>query len=637
MRHLRILLVAVSLFVPTLRCIAASSYESGSSTADNAALPISSTNSVNNGNNVFSNTISDTREAAVRDSTARLEELYQQKSDKTFNAKSIKSNFQTFVEGSTGKSLDVFGRELFRNVPSTFAPLKAVQVNGDYVIGPGDALQIRGWGMIDIDVNATVSRGGEIYLPRVGSIKVAGIKYRDLQGYLKKAVGRIFTNFELSASISQTRSVQIFIVGHAQRPGTYTLSAMSSVLNALFASGGPSVTGTLRDIQLKRGNEPPVSIDLYDILLYGDKSMDMGLQDGDVLFIPEVGPLVALFGDVKKPAIFELKKKASLSQLIHWAGGFESAAELKNVIVEKSIDNHYQTIAELKADKISIDKNLSKISVQPTDIIRVFAPGAVPMEVKIDNSFVRVDGEIKQNGVFQIEKGETLRALVTRLGGVTDKGYLFGTKLTRESVKREQQLKIDESVDRYEKDIQTNAKQRLAGQSDPAQAATITAEFESQQRLLKKLREVKSEGRIILNLKNADAQVIDLPDITLEDGDKVYIPRKPTTVDVIGAVYQQNTIIYRSDRKVNDYLASAGGVSATGDKSELYRICADGTVRSKRNSGFGGAVNPGDAIVVPEKIQRGASFMQNLKDFTSILYQFGINILGILVHGFRFP
>jgi len=399
---------------------------------------------------------------------------------------------------------------------------------------------------------------------------------------------------------------------------------MSSVLNALFASGGPSSTGSMRNIKVKRSGAPLVTFDLYDILLHGDKSSDVALRDGDVVYIPPVGPLVALLGDVKKPAIFELKERTSFADVVSWAGGFEAVAGLQKVIVERSIDHQYQTVAELQADWGSIQKSLSQFDVHPTDIIRVIAPGSVPIKVKIEKSFVRVDGEVTQSGVFQVDKGETLRALITRLGGTTEKGYVFGTKLTRDSLKREQQLKIDESVDRYEKDIQTNAKQRFAGQSDPAQAATIAAELESQQRLLTKLRQVKAEGRIILNLKNAAAQISDLPALPLEDGDVVYVPQKSTTVDVIGAVYQQNTIIYSPDRGVNDYLKLSGGVSATGDKSELYRICADGTVRSKRNSGFGGDVNPGDAIVVPEKIQRGASFMQNLKDITSILYQFGI-------------
>jgi len=538
----------------------------------------------------------------------------------------VKSSFQKYVETSTGKSLEVFGRDLFRNVPSTFAPLKAAQVNPDYVIGPGDVLQIRGWGMVSIDVNVTVSRSGEIYLPRVGSVKVAGVKYRDLQGYLKKAVGKMFTNFELSASVSQTRSVQIYVVGHALRPGAYTLSAMSSILNALFASGGPSVTGSMRNIQLKRGGESSMVFDLYDILLRGDKSSDMALMDGDVIYIPSVGPLAAIHGDVKKPAIFELKQKTTVADMVDWAGGFESVAGLQKVIVEKSVDSHYQTLAELPAELGAIEKNLAQFEVEPTSIIRVIAPGSAPIEVKVERDFVRVDGELKQIGVFELQKGETLRSLISRLGGTTDKAYVFGTKLLRESVKKEQQVKIDESVNRYEEDIETNSKQRLAALSDPTQAAVITAEAEAQRSVLKKLRMVKSEGRIILNLKDFKATATDLPDFPLKDGDSIYIPESAATVDLIGAVYQQNTFIYRPERHVNDYLVLAGGVSPTGDASELYRICADGTVRSRRS---GGTVNPGDAIVVPEKIQRGAGWMQNLKDITTILYQFGLGAVSI--------
>ena len=350
--------------------------------------------------------ISDDHQLPFREPAERPQEHEPFKPDTTVNKK---SSFQFYVAKSTGSSLEVFGRELFSNVPSTYAPLGAVQVNSDYVIGFGDALQIRGWGMVDININVTVSRSGEIYLPRVGSVHVAGVKYRDLQGYLKQAVSRIFRNFELSVSIVKTRSVQIYVVGHAQRPGTYTLSAMSTLLNALFASGGPAVTGSMRNIKLKRGGGPLVSFDLYDFLLSGDTSADKALEDGDVIYIPAVGPLVALLGDVKKPAIYELHQKTSIADMVRWAGGFESAANLNKVIIEKSIDNRYQTLAEIESDWSSIEDSLAKLEVQPTDIIRVFAPGAAPMEVKTEREFVRVDGEVMQNGVFEIQKGETLK------------------------------------------------------------------------------------------------------------------------------------------------------------------------------------------------------------------------------------
>ena len=538
-----------------------------------------------------------------------------------------KSSFQNYIESSTGHSLDIFGKDLFRSVPSTFAPLQTTQVNSDYVIGPGDVLQIRGWGMVDIDVTATVNRSGAIYLKSVGSVQVAGVHYRDLQGYLHKAIGRIFRNFQLTTSIDQTRSVQVYVVGNAIRPGSYTLSSMSTLLNALFASGGPSVTGSLRNIKLKRGGAPLVTFDLYDMLLYGDKSSDAALQDGDVIYIPPVGPQIALYGDVKNAAIFELKQKSSIADAVTWAGGFDSAADLKQVIVQKNVDSQFQTVAELQADWGSIAKNLAQFDLQPSDIIRVFAPSSTPLEVKIHREFVRVDGEVKQNGVFELEHGETLHHLLTRLGGVTEKGYVFGIRLNRESVRKAQQAKIDESIDRFERDSQANDKQLLSG--DPTQAALVAGQAQNQRDLIKKLRQVKAEGRIILSLKNSNVGVEDLPEFQLKDGDRVYIPERPLTVDVIGAVYQPNTFIFSPRKSVKDYLAMAGGVSPTGERPELYRICADGTVNAHNHSSS--KVNPGDAIVIPERLQRGPGLLATIGQLTSILYQLGLGAAGLSI------
>lgn len=539
---------------------------------------------------------------------------------------SAKTTFQTYVEVATGRQLEVFGRDLFSNVPSTFAPLQSVQVNPDYVIGPGDAIQIRGWGMVDIDATLSVNRSGEVYIPQVGAVNVSGVRYRDLQPYLKKAIGRIFTNFDLSVSIAQTRSVQVYIVGNARRPGSYTLSAMSSVLNALFVSGGPSETGSMRNIKVRRGKELN-SFDLYDLLIYGDKSRDIDLRDGDVIYIGEVGPQIAIIGGVKKPAIYELRNDCSTAEALAWAGGFESAAAFRNTIVEKNVDGKFQTVAELVADRNSVMDKLAKLSIRPTDIIRIIVPGAEPIEVKVEREFVRVDGEVNTSGVYEIKKGETLRELVARIGGVTPKAYVYGTRLERESVKKLQQQKIDEAAERFEKDIEANANQRLASVTEADAAEAIKSESEAQRRLAQKLRSVKAQGRIVLNMPGADSKIDNLPELPLMDGDVVYIPQRPATVDVIGAVYQQSTFIWDEGKSVNGYVRNAGGVSRTGDSGQIYRICADATVRR----GSGGRVNPGDAIIVPEKLKTGKSFTENLKDWTTILYQIGLGAAAIQV------
>lgn len=543
--------------------------------------------------------------------------------------------FQAYAAGVTGQVLPVFGKDLFSDVPSTFAPFDTAQVNQDYVIGTGDELQVRGWGMVDIDVSATVDRSGAIFIPRVGSVKVSGVQYKDLQGYLKKAVGKIYNNFELTASIAQTRAVQVYVVGHAVRPGTYTLSAMSTLLNALFTSGGPDATGSMRNIQLKRGTQTVSTFDIYDMLSKGDKSSDMTLRDGDVIYIPEVGPLVALTGNVKRQAVFELKGPANLGDLLNWAGGFDSAAETKQVIVEKNVDNQYKTVVELAAERSVTSGQLAGIAVHPTDVLRVFAPGAVPVQAQIQNEYVRVGGEVKQSGIFLLKKGETLRELVARVGGANDNGYLYATQMNRESVRRSQQNKLNEVADRFERDLEANANQRMGASSDSTNATKLAAELEQQRRIVQKLRSIKADGRVVLDLPGPETQVKNLPDLPLQDGDSIYIPRRPGTVDVLGAVFQQNAFVYRPKRSVNDYVQQAGGVTTTADKSEMYIIRADGTAKSSQSStwftGIGGTtLNPGDTVVVPETIDR-STFMQSLKEWTSIFYQFGLGAAALKV------
>jgi polysaccharide export outer membrane protein len=549
------------------------------------------------------------------------------------SADEVKDTFGAYVQTVTGGPLELFGKSLFTDVPTTFAPFDSAQVNGDYVIGTGDEIQIRGWGMVSVDVTATVDRGGAVYIPRVGSVKVAGVKYRDLQGYLKQAIGKIFSNFELTASISQTRAVQIYVVGHAVRPGTYTLNSMSTLLNALFTSGGPDSSGSMRNIQLKRNGAAVANFDLYDMLVKGDKSQDATLHDGDVIYIPEVGPLVALTGNVKTPAIFEIKGTASLADVVSWAGGVDSAAEQRQIIIEKTVNNTYQTVAELLADKATIAARLAAIQVRATDVIRVFAPGAVPVQAQLQNEYVRVSGEVKQSGVFQIRKGETLRDLMFRLGGSTDAGYIYAMQLKRESVRRSQQLKLDELADRFERDVESAA--RVSGTTDKDALAIQAAELERQRRVAQKLRTIKAEGRIVLELEGGNAQLKNLPELALQDGDSIFVPRKPGTVEVLGAVFQSNSFIYKPRRNVKDYVLLAGGETAAADASEMYVIRADGTAKSSRGtgwfSGVGGAqVNPGDAIVVPETIQR-SSWRQSLKEWTAIFYQFGLGAAGLKV------
>src|ERR1700727_1434 len=236
------------------------------------------------------------------------------------------TEFEQMVADSVGRPLPLFGQSLFVQPPSTFSPTDWMQVPSDYIIGPGDELQIRIWGQVQANLRVVVDRSGQIYIPQVGQISVAGIHYVDLEQHLKNEISKTFKNFNVTASIGRLRSIQIIVVGNARYPGTYTISSLSTLVNAIFASGGPTPQGSLRHIQVRRDGATITDFDFYALLIKGDKYKDVRLQPGDVLYIPHVGPLVAISGSVNSPAIYEVKSDSTLDDLIAIAGNLSSLA-----------------------------------------------------------------------------------------------------------------------------------------------------------------------------------------------------------------------------------------------------------------------------------------------------------------------
>ena len=257
------------------------------------------------------------------------------------------SEFQRFVASSVGQVLPIFGASLFERVPTTFAPLDRVPVTADYVIGPGDEILLRVWGQVSMDLRLPVDRAGAVYIPQVGNVAVSGMEFKQLPEYLKSQLGRVFRNFDLSVNMGQLRSIQIYVVGQARQPGTYTVSSLSTLVTVLFASGGPSARGSMRRIQLKRGAQVVTELDLYNLLLNGDKSGDVRLLPEDVVYIPQAGPQVAAAGSLRNPAIYELKNEKTVSELIQMAGGLSSMADRKRATLERIKDGVSREVLEL--------------------------------------------------------------------------------------------------------------------------------------------------------------------------------------------------------------------------------------------------------------------------------------------------
>src|SRR6185437_7336376 len=272
------------------------------------------------------------------------------------------------VAATTGRTLPIFGASIFLNaLPSTFSPVSDVPVTPDYVIGPGDELRLQIWGQVTLRGSYIVDRTGSISLPGAGTIHVAGVRFDHLTDFLRSQLSKVYRNFDLNVNMGQLRSIQVFVVGEASMPGSYTLGSLSTLLNALFYAGGPKPQGSLRDIQLKRGGKTIDHFDLYDVLLHGDKSHDVQLASGDVIFIPPVGKQVAVVGSVNNPEIYELRNETTIEQVLQLAGGRTNIAVNSKARVERIYDHSVRSVMEVNLSEPS------SFQVQDGDIVTINA------------------------------------------------------------------------------------------------------------------------------------------------------------------------------------------------------------------------------------------------------------------------
>jgi protein involved in polysaccharide export with SLBB domain len=759
------------------------------------------------------------------------------------------TEFQKFIASTTGQILPIYGADLFRRVPSTFAPLNLTPVPPDYVIGPGDELRIRVWGQVNTQANVTVDRAGDIYLPQVGQIHVAGIAFAALADHLRDAIQPVFRNFQLTADLGQTRAIQVYVTGSARRPGVYTVSSLSTLIDALFASGGPSVSGSLRAIELRRGNATVTTFDMYALLIHGDKSKDSTLADGDVIFIPPVGPQAALTGSVENAAIYELRPGETLGDLTKEAGGpsvvaaqtrisieriddhrdrhamevaydpeglalpladgdlirvlsiapsylktvtlrgntanpgrfawhagmhvselipdkeslltrnywwkrtqlglpapeFEPAAQLSRM--RQPADGHASSVelspqqiqnttnaAEMEASQAAMqpaspggsapaqagalanqaaaaqnpDLNASQrashsslasdqtaqpgrvvppaeknqvqllapeinwsyavverldsgtlktklipfdlgklvlehdasqdLELQPGDVVTVFSEADFRVPAAQQTKLVTVEGEFVHSGVYSVQPGETLRDLVERAGGLTADADLYGSEFTRESTRAIQQARIDEYIQNLNLDIERGTLAlQAAPAASPGDLASSAAAVGSERQLLATLSQIRATGRVVLQFKPESQGLDSIPPIALEDGDHFSVPPVPATINVVGAVYDQNSFLFANGRRVAVYLHMAGGPNKNADRKHEFVIRADGEVVSHdMTKGLWGnefdelAMNPGDTIVIPEKTLK-PSILRGVLDWSQFFSQFALGAAALTV------
>ncbi len=233
------------------------------------------------------------------------------------------------------EALKPFGYDLFEGSPSTFAPVSDIQVPMDYLVGPGDTLKIQLYGNEPATYELTVGRDGRVNFPKLGPIMVSGMTFDRARQAIEDRVQQQLIGSRVSVTMGDLRSIRVFVLGEAEKPGSYTVSGLSTMTNALFVSGGVKKIGSLRNIELRRNGKLITVLDLYDLLLHGNTNHDQQLMPGDVIFIPPIGRTVSIYGAVRRPAIYELKGEKSVEEVVEIAGGLMPDADGKLVQLER--------------------------------------------------------------------------------------------------------------------------------------------------------------------------------------------------------------------------------------------------------------------------------------------------------------
>jgi protein involved in polysaccharide export with SLBB domain len=325
------------------------------------------------------------------------------------------------------EALEPFGYDLFNALPSTYAPVGDVPVPSQYVVGPGDTIQVQLLGNTQAEHSLEVGRDGTVQFPDLGPIALAGLTFPQARQAIEQRVAQGMIGTRAVVTIGELRSITVLITGEVEMPGSYTVSALSTITNALFASGGIKEIGSLRNIQLKRRGRLVTTLDLYDLLLRGDSTNDSRLMSGDVIFIPPVGSTAGITGEVRRPAIYELKGDSTAADLLYLAGGLLPEADPRTATIERINESRVRVV---------LDVDLSKPAGRSTplrsgDLMRISA-----VRPQLANA-VTVNGNVYRPGPVAWRQGLRIADVLPRPEDLKPNSDLHYVLIRRESLDKQ--------------------------------------------------------------------------------------------------------------------------------------------------------------------------------------------------------
>ena len=477
----------------------------------------------------------------------------------------------------------IYGFNFFQFSPSTFAPADDTPVNSSYSIGPGDKLLVSFYGGNEKKYEVDVNREGKVVLPMIGPVNLTGMTYGEATTYLKEKVKAELIGTEINISIREVRSVGVYVLGEAYKPGKYVMSGLSSVTNALFISGGVNKQGSLRNIQIRRNDKVIANYDFYDFLLRGSLKSDITLQDGDIIFIPFIENSVILGGAFKRPHRYEFKKGETLKDVVELAGGFNAEVMSDARIELSSVD---RTASKRLLSFLDIKKDAGKL-IKDGDVINVSSTSGIKPQS------ITLTGEVVNPGEYSIQVGETILDIINRAGGYTEEAYFQGAVFLRDDVAKSQKEAFRRSADQLENTIVDVITNNTTNNISESTLVPLSS-------LITKLRLEEPPGRMVVDLDTLKLRTDPIANFTVKNNDSLFIPKRPNFVSIVGEVLNATTVGFNPDLAVDEYIQLSGGLNDAADKDKIFVILPNGKSQLVQRSLFGSKayILPGSTIVI---------------------------------------
>ena len=502
------------------------------------------------------------------------------------------------------EDIKLYGLNFFNTFQTSFMPINEPNPDSGYTLDIGDVLKIQLVGQQNYLEDFKIVGDGSISIPDIGNIIIAGLTISEASELIKLRIGVTFIATEAYITLAEIRDVNVLVSGNALNPGVYTLTGNSNILQAIFAAGGISEFGSLREINLIRDNNIIETLDIYDILIEGKYNLRKRLRSGDIVFVEARKNIVTIDGAVNRPAKYELTKEQNLYSIINYANGIKKTADRENISLERLLDGTLKTIP------VKNDIQFKTIKAEDGDLIYVR---------EYPYRSAKVSGAVLKPGTYTMAAGESLNDLIDKAGGFTDNSYPFGAIYLNENAKlvskKSKELLYEEFLDNI-----------IAASQQGLDVSPVI-------RLIEEIKNTDTNGRIVIDMFNENSSSMQ----TIQDGDELFIPEKNNVVYVYGEISSEGAVMYSDNQTVDYFVDKSGGYKKYADNQSIYVLHPNGESQlysAKRNIFENSPkkeikIYPGSTIFVPRELDESTPKRLAAQAYVSILGNLGIALASL--------